>query len=173
MKWNTVPTGREDIAIRLQQARSIPEIFMLVKKAVNEILGAEQAGLMLGLAELGISSNGFVGAFYSPSSNIIVMNRTAMRRVKSKNSAIYNDYCFHILMHEYLHSIGFYDEAEARQLTYMVSRELLGEEHMATKLALGYGDILGGTYANIEEEPRIGDIEFVTGLDRESANYIM
>lgn len=44
---------------------------------------------------------------------------------------------------------------------------------MITKLALGYGDILGGTYANIEEEPRIGDIEFIIGLDRESTNYIM
>ncbi|MBI2574615.1 hypothetical protein HYV82_01905 [Candidatus Woesearchaeota archaeon] len=168
-----MPIDREDTTIRLRHARNIPEIFVLVKEAVQKLLGAEQAGLMLGLAELGIKSNGFVGAFYSPSSNIIVMNRTAMKRIRNSNSSIYNDYCFHILLHEYLHSIGFYDEAETRQLTYMVSRELFGEEHMATKLAIGYGDILGGTYANIQEEPRIGDIEFVTGLDRESANYIM
>jgi hypothetical protein len=42
---------------------------------------------------------------------------------------------YSILLHEYLHSLGFLDEREVRELTYRVTRETFGDDHITTGMA--------------------------------------
>ena len=48
----------------LDGAKGLPDIFEIVKRAVEMDLGYARGGLMLGLADLGNHPRGFIGAFY-------------------------------------------------------------------------------------------------------------
>lgn len=120
---------------RLQSAKDLPDIFELVKLAVRKSTGKERAGLMLGLANLGGGPQGFVGAFYPIATNIIVMNSLPLKRVKETDPALYKPYVFHILLHEYLHTLGIIDEAATRQKAYEISTMTFGKDHPVTQLA--------------------------------------
>ncbi|UCD14621.1 MAG: hypothetical protein JSW60_04160 [Thermoplasmatales archaeon] len=111
------------------------DAFELVKKLVRKSEGRSRAGLMLGLQELGASLNGFIGAYYPVSSNIIVMNKTPIRRINETYPKLIKPYSTHILLHEYIHSLGIIDETITRQKTYEISREHFGEEHLVTKFS--------------------------------------
>jgi hypothetical protein len=90
---------------------------------------------MLGLQELGASLSGFVGAYYPVTSNIIVVNKTPLKRITETNTKMLKPYIFHILLHEYLHSLGFIDENITRIKTYQISKNYFGDKHIVTKLA--------------------------------------
>lgn len=170
------------IAAKLRNAQSLQEVFELVKEAVWKHLRADQAGLMLGLAELGISRQAVLGAYYSPDANTIVMNRTVMDSVrKLADPLLYNSYCFYILLHEYLHSCGFYDENENRQVVAAIAAQEFGPDHAVTKLATTDDAMLSlirqSALAGREGNERIAadaamGIEFVEGIDRRNTNYI-
>src|SRR2546422_4295463 len=64
-----------DFNAKLDQARTLADVFELVKRAVEAVLGRTRAGLMLALADLGNHPQGFLGAFYPVASNVIVMNK--------------------------------------------------------------------------------------------------
>ena len=163
---------------RLGSAASLQEVFGLVKEIVWKHLRADQAGLMVGLANMGASSHGVLGAYYSPEANAIVLNKAAMAAVRHfANLELYQSYCFFILIHEYLYSCGFYDEAANRQLVAGIVDKEFGPEHAVTKLAtrpeamlrlVGVG-LRGGAIppAGMHEE-----IEFIPGIDRKGTNYI-
>ena len=90
-----------DYAKALEECDSLADIFELVKKAVEQTTGAHRAGLMLGLAELGGDLSGWVGAFFPVGTNIIVMNKTSLRRVKettmpSTNPTLFTYYFMNI-----------------------------------------------------------------------------
>lgn len=106
---------------QLESAKDLPDIFELVKTVVRKTTGKERPGLMLGLANLGGGPQGFVGAFYPIATNIIVMNSLPLKRIKETDPALYKPYVFHILLHEYLHTLGIIDEAAARQKAYDIS----------------------------------------------------
>ncbi len=72
---------------RLELAGDIPEVFEVVKTVVEETLGARRAGLMLGLSELG-SEGAFVGAYYPIESNIIVVNKSPLERIRRAKPAL-------------------------------------------------------------------------------------
>ena len=121
-----------DFAKRLEKSESFAEIFELVKKAAQETLDRRREGLMIALQYLPEN----LGAYYGLGSNFIVMNKALLE----KFNAAYDEndtkaYVFSILMHEYLHSLGYVDEAYARALTYQISKATLGEEHMSTRIA--------------------------------------
>lgn len=168
---------------RLRNSQSLQDIFELVREAVWKALRIDQAGLMLGLAELGIGGQGVLGAFYSPGANTIVMNRTVMAHVKKlADPLLYNSYCFYILLHEYLHSCGFYDEHENRQIVAAMAAECFGPDHAVTKLATvpeGMLKLISESLRDNRESlsgssgasPELG-IEFVEGIDRRNTNYI-
>jgi len=59
--------------------------FEEVKDVVQKEERLSRAGLMLGLQELGTSIDGFTGAYYPISSNIIVLNKTPIRRIIQTN----------------------------------------------------------------------------------------
>lgn len=90
---------------------------------------------MLGLQELGSSLNGFIGAYYPVSSNIIVMNKSPLRRINDTNPKLFYPYVFHVLLHEYIHSLGFLDEKTTERKIYKISNENFGEHHIITQLS--------------------------------------
>jgi len=159
---------------KITSAKSISDIFEIVKSAVFEYLGAEQAGLMVGVSDLGSFNNGFIGAFYSLNSNMIIINKRPLARLLQTNPSLYNYYLFHVMLHEYVHSIGSYDEQITRQLVHEISRHYFRENHVVTKLSSNIEKFIPNlTYPGIGDvEPQDINIEFVKGIDKKNINYI-
>ncbi len=163
-----------DYEKKIKKARSISEIFELVKDIVWEYLDIEQAGLMVGVSDLGYYNNGFIGAFYLLNSNMIVINKRPLGRLLQTNPALYNYYLFHVILHEYLHSVGSEDEEKTRQLVYEISGHYFGENHAITQFASKIEKFMHNlTYPETGHvEPKDINIEFVKGIDRKNINYI-
>ncbi len=155
-------------------AETLPDLFEVVKDLVECELGRHRAGLMLGLVDLGISHEGFVGGYFVVGGNAIVLNRQAVGVIKARNPELVKPYQFYLLLHEFLHAVGILDEAECRGTAAALSARAFGEEHDATKIARDFGaifrDIIRPVYGFIPPEDT--SIEFVTGFDRSSVNYI-
>lgn len=160
-------------AARLAAARDLADIFELAKEAVRVSLGLERGGLMLALADLGNHPRGFLGAFYPADSNAIVMNRVPLLRIQATQPDLYRPYVFMVLLHEYLHALGYLDEEEVRVRTYRVCRRMLGEEDPATQMALNplrYFPYL--VFPDTAWKPEVLHLEWVPGFDRSSVSYI-
>lgn len=159
---------------RLETAQDFADIFDIVKDAVRSALGRSRAGLMLGLSPLGFAQQGFIGAYHQVGSNLIVMNSSLLKRIQKDKPEMMNYYIFHLLMHEYLHSLGVLDEARTRAVTYMVSKEVFGMGHMVTKIAEKFEAFLpnlvypGESY----KPPDAADITLIPGFDKEGTSYI-
>jgi hypothetical protein len=129
---------------------------------------------MLGLTDLGISLNGFVGAYFMVGSNAIIVNRQALNAVETGSPSLYKPYLFYILMHEYIHSLGYTDEAETRSISVDICIYAFGKNHDVTRIASDFGKILNDIvipkYMGIE--PSDNTIELVTGFDESSTSYI-
>lgn len=153
--------------------QDIIEVFEVVKEVVRIQEGRSRAGLMLGLQELGASLDGFVGAYYPVASNIIVMNRTVLRRIEETNPKLMKPYTFHILLHEYIHSLGYLDEQTVRQKTYEISRNIFGEKHVVTKLSTNmkrfFPSLVYPIYGWLPTTD-MPAIELVQGFDSSSTN---
>lgn len=150
-------------------------VFEDVKNVVWSIEQISRAGLMLGLQEIGASLDGFVGAYYPISSNIIVMNKTPLRRILEKNPQLLKPYSFHVLLHEYLHALGYLDEELAKEKTYTISKQFFGEKNIITQMATNikqfFPHLVYPIYGSIPmHEPQF--IELVHGFDKSSTNYI-
>lgn len=179
-KESELPAGIDlPTAAKLRNAQGLQGIFELVKEVVWKAFRIDQAGLLVGLAELGIGPR-TLGAFYSPDANTIVINRTVMDRIgRLEDRELFNSYCFYILLHEYLHSCGFYDEAENRQIVAAVSANEFGLNHPVTRLATTTDTmprlIRLAMAADRLPQAAAGDggIEFINGIDRDNTNYIM
>ncbi len=158
----------------IEKAKTIADIFEIVKEMVREYLGLEQAGLMVGVSDLGSFAQGFVGAFYSLEANMIVINKKPLARILQTNPSLYNYYLFHVMLHEYIHSIGSFDEEQTRQLVYEISQHHFGDKHVATELATNMGKFMPNLIYPTSgfEPPADANIEFVKGIDRKNTNYI-
>jgi len=156
--------------------QSLIDSFEMVKEAVRKSEGLSRAGLMLGLQELGASLNGFIGAYYQVASNIIIVNKTPLRRIIETNSQLLKPYGFHVLLHEYIHSLGFLDEEITKRKTYEITKKYYGEEHIATKLSLNIEQFFPNLVYPIQGwlPPKgIPNIELVKGFDwSNTSNYI-
>lgn len=164
--------GGKSFASELESAKDLPDIFELVKLAVRRSTGMERGGLMLGLADLGGGPEGLVGAFYPVATNIIVMNKSPLQRIKETDPALYQPYSFHILLHEYLHTLGIIDEAATRMKAYEISAELFGKEHIVTKLAADLSRFIPKLVYPIYgwKPPEEYRLELVKGFDRSSTS---
>lgn len=169
-------------ATQLDGARDYTGIFRLVKRLVERELGKSRAGIMLGLAGLGLSSGGFFGGYFILGSNAMVLNRDVLTYVKANRPEMHNAYAFHVLLHEYLHTLGYFSEDEVRPLAWEISEAALGPEHAATQIARA---MVPGEHAEPPEffkslvYPRFGwapsrrpDIEIVKGFDPDATSYI-
>lgn len=114
---------------------SYDDVFSLVKKSVKKITGRERSGLGLALSDLPPA----LGAFWQVGGNYIVMNEALILAMKmiAKTKVEFNSFVFTIMAHEYLHSVGFIDESEARVMTAKVSREYFGETHPVSVMSDG------------------------------------
>ena len=157
----------------LDDARTMAELFEVVKRSVRLAMKKERAGLMLALADLGNHPQGFLGAFHYVGSNYIVMNRNPLRRLKEQHPAWYNAYAFHVLLHEYIHSLGTIDEGETRRLSYEVSKEVLGEQHLATQMARDISPFMPGlSYPEVGWQPEHLVLELDRSFGTSDTSYI-
>ena len=122
-----------DFSKKLDDSDSIVDVFSLVKESVDYTLNESRDGLDLGFIELG-NSDQCVFAFYPVGSNIIVMNKTPIRRITETKPELMKPYVFTTLLHEYLHSLGYLDELDVRKLTCIITRRLFGES-LASEMA--------------------------------------
>jgi hypothetical protein len=159
-----------DFVTRLDGCSNYACIFELVKEAVEKTMNKRRAGLILGLTNL----PNHVGAFHQMSSNFIVMNKRLLEKVvESGDKKLINSYIFHVLLHEYIHSLGYMNEQETQILTHVVSEKVLGPTHPATVIAVKgigsvFSNIKGLRHQNFEG---IEDIEIVEEFERDNLNY--
>jgi hypothetical protein len=78
-----------------------------------------------------------VGAYHPFGTNNIVLNRTLVQIVEAatKSRRLVNAFTYILLLHEYLHALGYINEVEDRQVVYDVSRKSFGEDHIVSRLA--------------------------------------
>ena len=131
---------------------------------------------MLGLANLGMRRGSFVGAFYPVGSNIIVMNRAPFEvALRTTDKKVFNAYCFHLLLHEYIHALGYVDEEEVRDLVYEVCSQALGKDNPATVMAergIAFYFPKVTYFSQSVPIPRDLQIELVKDFDKSSIGYI-
>ena len=153
--------------------KSLVDNFELVKNAVLKSEGKSRAGLMLGLQELGATLNGFIGAYYQIASNIIVVNATPIRRIIETKKELLKPYGFHVLLHEYIHSLGYLDEDITKQKTYEITSKHFGEDHIATKLSINMKSFFPNLVYPIQgwlPPKEIPTIKLVKGFDWSNTN---
>ena len=158
--------------------QEMPEIFETVKKDVKKVKDWHRAGLRLGLAEMEMYQGGFIGGMHFHPGTDIVMNTTPLKIMLAakKDDLIIWAYIYHILLHEYIHSLGIIDERQCRIETINVSKEIFKDEtHPALILAKNgigvYMPNLNITYPPPGQRPDNLFIEIVYGFDKESQTY--
>ncbi|MFX0001671.1 MAG: hypothetical protein ACFE88_16290 [Candidatus Hermodarchaeota archaeon] len=155
----------------------IPRIFKQVKNDVKEVYGRHRAGLSLGLVEMGMYRGGFIGGMHFPPGTDIVMNKTPLKIIlKEQPYEIVWAYTYHILLHEYIHSLGILDEQKCRTITLRISEKIFKESsHPAIILAKNgigsYFPNLRLIYAPPELKPDGMKIEYIYNFDQESYDY--
>jgi hypothetical protein len=164
-------------ALKLEEANNLSDIFEIVKDAVRKVMKTGRAGLTLGLAEMGGGEDYWIGAFYPVGSTTIVMNKTSLRRISETEPKLFNAYAFHVLLHEYLHSLGYIDEKRTRNLVYWIASEIFGEDHVVTQMAIDISKFFPNlTYPATDDLPEnieTLELEMIRDFDRSSINYIM
>lgn len=159
---------------KLAECRDFADVFEIVKESVEKTLKQSRAGLMLGLANLGGSPGVFFGAYYTPDSNMIVMNTYPLKRLSETGQKLVKPYIYSILLHEYLHTLGYHEEIEVRKLTHQICLELLGNRHLATQMAQDIQKFLPHlSHPNVgwfpKQEP---EIFIVSGFDKGHLTYV-
>jgi hypothetical protein len=157
-----------------QIEESLIDSFEKVKEAVKKYEGRSRAGLMLGLQELGSDNNGFIGAYYQVASNIIIVNTTPIRRILETNPRLLKPYGFHILLHEYMHTLGCLKEDLTEEKTYNITKKYFGENHIATMLSRDIKKFLPNLIYPIDgfvSNKKLSDIKLVKGFDWSNSNH--
>jgi hypothetical protein len=154
---------------RLDRAKDLADIFELVKDGVRARMGLSRAGLMLGVADMGGAPGQFLGGLYPVTTNVIVLNRTATKAILMNRPELYKPYVFTILLHEYLHTLGFLDEGQVRQMVYEITSALFGMHHATTWIAEDISRVMPFVTPRVPIPIRQdADVELVDGFDRSS-----
>jgi hypothetical protein len=161
-------TGRD--TSRLGAARSYDDIFSMVKAHVEGVLGLHRAGLTLGLASLPSG----IGAYHVVGSNMIVLNREILEKVRdAEPPEIVASFIYMLLLHEYLHSLGFTNEGRVRSTSEEVATQALGAGHPASILIRTPLTELFPYLGTLHYADRpLGDIEVVRDFDSRSYPFI-
>ena len=167
--FNVAATLRDERRKRVDRAQNFDELFEIVKRIVDEELGRHRAGLSLVLANMPNE----LGAYHPVGTNMIVVNKALINGLQrvTKNPREVNAFIFMVLMHEYLHSLGYLDENEVRRLAQVICRNSLGSDHPSVNLA---------NVNWIEKYPQLGtlsqsgskEFEVVRKFDSSSTAYI-
>jgi len=159
-----------DYKEKLRDLQNFNDAFELVKVAVYDKYKMRRAGLNMLLQDM----PNFIGAYHVLGSNSIVVNRYVLAAIKTlaKTSEEYNSYVFVVLAHEYLHSLGIVDEFKVRELTYKMCNSLLGETHVATKMAREDPASLYPELKDITIAKFGNDFELIKDFDKSNLSYI-
>jgi hypothetical protein len=154
----------------LSSAEGFADIFEMVKSATEQSLGLHRAGLTLVLGDIPNS----VGAYHEIGSNAIVMNRNVLRIVErlSGSRAKRNAYVFMILLHEYLHSLGYTSDGEVRELGKRITDSYLGRRHIAGEMAVRPLDQFFPDFMKLSVFRDRGEYQTVEKFDSSSTPYI-
>ncbi len=142
----------------------------MVKEATEQSLGMHRAGLTLVLGDIPNS----VGAYHEMGSNVIVMNRNMLKIVEklSKSKSRVNSYVFMILLHEYLHSLGYTNDRQVRNLSREITDSFLGARHPASDMAVKPLDQFFPELSKYFSFRDRGSYETVRRFDSSSTPYI-
>lgn len=161
------------LAQALRTAQTPADVFEVVKRSARDVLKQERAGLMLALADLGNHPAGFLGAFHYVGSNYIVVNKVPLLRIKETRPELYNAYAYHVLLHEYIHSLGTIDEARTRQLALEVSEATLGKDHVATRMAANITEFFPNiVFPDVAWRPEHLELEIDKSFGKSDTSYI-
>jgi hypothetical protein len=154
----------------LSSAEGFDSIFEMVKEATERELRMHRAGLTLVLGDIPNS----VGAYHEMGSNAIVMNRNLLRIVEklSRNRSKRNSYVFMILLHEYLHSLGYTSDRKVRELGRQITEGFLGKRHMASEMAVRPLDRFFPDLEKFSAFRDKGEYQTVRRFDSSSTPYI-
>ncbi len=161
----------EQNRLRLDEAHGYSELWELVKDTAKTALGEHRVGMMLFLDDLPIQ----LGAYHPVGTNNIVLNRTLVQVVEAatKSQRLVNAFIYILLLHEYLHALGYVREAEARQLVYQVSERSFGEDHIVSRLArTSPWALLKGVPLSLIEAPK-RVMEIVRDFEKSNQRYIV
>lgn len=161
----------ETYGSRISKARGFNEVWEIVKDTVKDALGKHRVGMMLFLDDLPLH----LGAYHPMGTNNMVLNRALVQIVESvtKSKRLANAFVYSLLVHEYLHALGYVSEAEVRSLVYKISRECFGEDHIVTELAeKSPWALLRGVPLRGVEPPR-RDMEIVKDFEKPNQRYIV
>ena len=148
------------------RAEGYGEIFALVKKTVEHSLGEHRVGLMLYLGNLPPQ----VGAFHPMGTNDIVLNRRLLNAEKSESAQKIR--LFSLLLHEYLHSLGYADERRVRGLTYRVCVENFGTDHPVVDAVIN-GPWVELNLEDFGENDEELNLELIRDFERIDIKYII
>ena len=154
----------------LSSAEGFDAIFEMVKAATERSLRLHRAGLSLVLGDIPNE----VGAYHEMGSNAIVMNRNLLRIVEkvSRSKSRRNSYVFMILLHEYLHSLGYTSDRQVRQLGRRIAGEFLGKKHLAGEMAVRPLDQFFPELARLSMFRDKGEYQTIRRFDSSSTPYI-
>ena len=154
----------------LSTADGFDDIFEMVKAATERKLGMHRAGLTLVLGD--IPNN--VGAYHEMGSNAIVMNRNLLRIVEklAGTRSRRNSYVFMILLHEYLHTLGYTSDRQVRSLGKQITDEFLGRRHVASEMAVRPLDQFFPDLSKFSGFRDKGEYQTVKRFDSSSTPYI-
>ena len=154
----------------LTSAEGFDTIFEMVKAATERTLRQHRAGLTLVLGD--IPNN--VGAYHEMGSNAIVMNRNLLRIVDrlSRSRSRRNSYVFMILLHEYLHTLGYTSDRQVRTLGKQIADEYLGRRHLASEMAVKPLDQFFPELEKYSVFRDKGEYQTVSKFDSSSTSYI-
>ena len=154
---------------KILQLADFNQAFELVKSAVEEKFNMHRAGLSLILQGLPTK----LGAYHVLGSNLIIVNKRILGIIKiHKSMGEYNSYLFMVLTQEYLHSLGIIDEIQVRKMTYTLLVSLVGEQHIATKMARHQPWDLFPELSLFNDNSFEQKFEIVKNFDKTNQSYI-
>jgi hypothetical protein len=154
----------------LSSAEGFDDIFEMVKEATEMSLRMHRAGLTLVLGDIPNT----VGAYHEMGSNAIVMNRNILRIVEklARSKSKRNSYVFMILLHEYLHSLGYTSDRQVRVLGKQITDAFLGRKHMAGEMAVRPLDDFFPDLERLAGFRDKGEYQTIRRFDSSSTPYI-
>lgn len=162
--------GKHDYGARLENAQNYGEIWEVVKETTKNALEKQRIGMMLFLDDLPLN----IGAYHPLGTNNVVLNRMLVQVVEATTDSrkLVNSFVYVLLLHEYLHALGYVDEEDVKSLVYEVAKKSFGEDTLVTKLAeKGPWTLLHGVPLSVIQAPK-RVIEIVKDFERSNQKYI-
>jgi hypothetical protein len=159
----------QEFKTRLDQASDFKDVWEIVKDSVKNASGLYRVGMMLFLDDLPLH----LGAYHPVGTNNIILNRTLLEIVQKVKDKDANAFTYTLLLHEYIHALGYIRESVVRSLVFEISKESFGPDHVVTRLASsGPWSILKKLPLYEIQGPK-RDLEVVKNFDITSQDYIV